>query len=152
MVLREGDRVSADARLLTGVLEMDMSTLTGESLPVLRTTDASRAGPLLQATDVVFSGSSCTSGEAVAVVYATGMHTEMGRIAALTQNVGTELSPLEHQVARVARLIAVVAVGMGLAFIPVGMLLGGLSLGDTLNFAIGLLVANVPEGLLPTIT
>lgn len=154
MVVREGDRVSADARLLSGSVEMDISTLTGESLPVFRSAEGRPfvKGPLLQARDVVFSGSNCTGGEATAVVYATGMRTELGRIAALSQRVGKEPSPLEQQVARVARLIAIIAVGMGVAFIPVGMVLAGLSFADTLNFAIGLLVANVPEGLLPTIT
>lgn len=154
MVVREGDRVSADARLLSGSVEMDISTLTGESLPVFRSAEGRPfvRGPLLQARDVLFSGSSCTGGEGTAVVYATGMRTELGRIAALSQRVGQDPSPLEQQVARVARLIAVIAVGMGAAFIPVGTVLAGLSFGDTLNFAIGLLVANVPEGLLPTIT
>jgi calcium-translocating P-type ATPase len=154
IVVREGDRVSADARLLSGSVEMDISTLTGESLPVFRSADVRPFVklPLLQARDVIFSGSSCSGGEAAAVVYATGMRTELGRIAALSQRVGKDPSPLEQQVYRVARLIAIVAVGMGAAFIPVGMLMGGLSFGDTLNFAIGLLVANVPEGLLPTIT
>ncbi|MFB9716556.1 cation-translocating P-type ATPase [Arthrobacter methylotrophus] len=153
LVVREGDRVSADARFLEGSVEMDLSTLTGESLPVPRSAeDRPPEGPLLQAIDMVFSGTSCTGGEAVAVVFATGMHTELGRIAALSERVGHDQSPLEKQVTRVARIIAVVAVGMGIAFIPVGTLLGGLSLSDTLNFAIGLLVANVPEGLLPTIT
>ncbi|HET7139570.1 MAG TPA: cation-transporting P-type ATPase [Arthrobacter sp.] len=153
LVVREGDRVSADARLLEGSVEMDLSTLTGESLPVPRNAeDRPPEGPLLQATDMVFSGTSCTGGEAFAVVFATGMRTELGRIAALSERVGHDQSPLEQQVTRVARVIAVVAVGMGIAFIPVGTFLGGLSLSDTLKFAIGLLVANVPEGLLPTIT
>ncbi|MFQ6155679.1 cation-translocating P-type ATPase [Micrococcus luteus] len=154
IVVREGDRVSADARLLAGSVEMDVSTLTGESLPVLRSADA--GGPLaqrlLEASDSVFSGTSCTGGEATALVFATGMHTELGRIAALSERVGHESSPLEKQVTRVARVIAVVALLMGGAFIPVGTLLAGLPLGDAMNFAIGLLVANVPEGLLPTIT
>ena len=79
------------------------------------------------------------------------MGTELGRIAALSQRVGREESPLEHQVKRVARLIAFVAVGAGLAFLPIG-LAAGLSLAAAASFAIGLLVANVPEGLLPTIT
>ncbi|WP_205759898.1 HAD-IC family P-type ATPase [Arthrobacter sp. PAMC25564] len=153
LVVREGDRVSADARLLEGSVEMDVSTLTGESLPVLRSA-AGRPpeGPLLQAPDMVFSGTSCTGGDALAVIFATGMHTELGRIAALSERVGHDQSPLEKQVTRVARIIAIAAVAMGIAFIPVGTLLGHLSLSDTLNFAIGLLVANVPEGLLPTIT
>lgn len=106
---------------------------------------------LLQARDVVFSGSECTGGEAQAVVTATGMGTELGRIAALSQRVGREESPLEHQVKRVAWLIAFVAVGAGIAFLPIG-LAAGLGLAAAISFAIGLLVANVPEGLLPTIT
>ncbi|MHB8273363.1 MAG: cation-translocating P-type ATPase [Dermatophilaceae bacterium] len=153
IVVEEGERVSADARLLSGSVEMDLSTLTGESLPLLRNADPfDTRGPVLEARDLVFSGTSCTGGEATAVVFNTGMHTELGRIAALSQRVGHEDSPLEKQVKHVARLIAVVAVGMGVAFIPLGTLMAGLSLGDAVNFAIGLLVANVPEGLLPTIT
>jgi magnesium-transporting ATPase (P-type) len=153
MALSEGDRVSADARVLSGAVEVDISTLTGESLPVLREPVLDGvAGPLLEANDIVFSGTACTGGEATALVFATGMRTELGRIAALTQRVGHDRSPLERQVTRVARLIAIVAVVIGAAFIPLGTLFAGLSLGDTLNFAIGLLVANVPEGLLPTIT
>ncbi len=153
IVVGEGDRVSADARILSGSVEMDISMLTGESLPVMRTPSSHRRhGPLLEASDLLFSGTGCTQGEAHALVFATGMHTELGRIAALSQRVRVDESPLERQVKHVARLIAVVAVGMGLAFIPLGTLFAGLSLGDTVNFAIGLLVANVPEGLLPTIT
>jgi calcium-translocating P-type ATPase len=153
IMVEEGDRVSADARLLSGSVEMDVSTLTGESLPVLREANPfDTHGPILEARDLVFSGTNCTEGEATAVVFNTGMATELGRIAALSQRVGHDQSPLEKQVTHVARLIAVVAVGMGVAFIPLGTLAAGLSLGNALNFAIGLLVANVPEGLLPTIT
>lgn len=153
IIVSEGDRVSADARLLTGSLEMDTSTLTGESAPVAVAVDTGDSHvPLIHARDVVFSGTTCTAGEATAVVFATGMRTELGRIAALSQRAGHQDSPLERQVKRVARLIALVAVGMGLAFIPLGTLMAGLSLTDALNFAIGLIVANVPDGLLPTIT
>jgi calcium-translocating P-type ATPase len=80
------------------------------------------------------------------------MQTELGRIAALTERVRPEPSPLERQVRRVAWLIAQVAVGAGLAFLPIGWLVAGLPLKDAFSFAIGLIVANVPEGLLPTIT
>ena len=86
-----------------------------------------------------------------ALVFATGMHTELGRIAALSQRVKQDESPLEHQVRRVARLIAIVAVVIGLAFLPLGMI-AGLSFSEAAVFAVGLIVANVPEGLLPTIT
>ncbi len=153
IVVSEGDRVSADARLLDGSAQIDASALTGESTPVPVSVDSGDSRvPLILARDLVFSGTTCVTGEVTAVVFATGMNTELGRIAALSQRSGPEESPLEKQVRRVARLIAIVAVGLGLAFIPLGTLLAGLSLADSLNFAIGLIVANVPEGLLPTIT
>ncbi|MFY9916167.1 MAG: cation-transporting P-type ATPase [Nocardioidaceae bacterium] len=153
LVVTEGSRVSADARLLSGSVEMDLSTLTGESLPLLRRVEATDpVGPLLEASDIVFSGTNCTGGEALTVVFATGMGTQLGRIAALSQRGRHEPSPLEKQVKRVAWLISLVAVGMGVAFVPLGTLVAGLPLGDSITFGIGLLVANVPEGLLPTIT
>ena len=152
LVVEEGDRISADARLVEGGVEVDLSTLNGESLPAYRSVELSApSGSLLDAGDLLFSGTNCTGGEARAVVFATGMRTELGRIAALSQRVGRDESPLERQVKRVAWLIAVVAVGAGVAFFPLGML-AGLPLPDAVNFAIGILVANVPEGLLPTIT
>ncbi len=153
LVLVEGDRVSADARLLTGSLELDVSALTGESLPVLRAAELTDTDVgFLEARDLVLSGTACTGGEAEAVVFATGMHTELGRIAALSQRVGIEESPLEREVRRVAWLIAAVAVAVGLAFLPLGTFAAGLPFSDAAIFSIGLLVANVPEGLLPTIT
>ena len=153
VVLREGERISADARLLEGALEIDLSTLTGESMPVFRSASYTDAGvPQLQARDLVFSGTTCTEGEARAVVFATGMQTELGRIAALSQRVEREESPLERQVRRVAWLIAAIAIAMAIAFLPLALFVGGLSLSDSVVFAVGLLVGNVPEGLLPVIT
>jgi calcium-translocating P-type ATPase len=153
LVIEEGDRISADARLLTGAIEVDLSTLTGESLPAFRSAEPTAARvPLQEAHDLVFSGTTCTGGEAQAVVFATGMHTELGRIAALSERVESEQSPLEHQVRRVAWLIALIAVVMAVAFVPVAVFGAGLALADSVVFAVGLLVSNVPEGLLPVIT
>src|SRR5690349_14639196 len=153
MLVEEGERICADARLLAGGVEVDLSTLTGESLPAYRSADQTDPrGPVLDARDLVFSGTTCTGGEARAVVLATGMRSELGRIAALSQRVGRDESPLERQVKRVAWLIALVAVTAGLAFLPLGTFAAHLSLAAAFTFAIGLLVANVPEGLLPTIT
>jgi magnesium-transporting ATPase (P-type) len=88
LLLAEGDRISADARLLEGAVDVDLSTLTGESQPVLRSADLrDTTEPLLEARDLVFSGSACVGGEATALVVATGMQTELGRIAALTDGV-----------------------------------------------------------------
>ena len=151
LLLEAGDRVSADARLLEGSLEVDLSMLTGESLPAYRSAELLDHAPLLEARNLVFSGTNVTEGEARALVFATGMRTELGRIAALTERLEREQSPLEREVRRVAWVIALVAVVAGLAFLPLG-LLAGLPLTDAASFAIGLIVANVPEGLLPTIT
>jgi calcium-translocating P-type ATPase len=151
ILLEEGERVPADGRLVEGRLQIDSSALTGESVPVTREAGEPETTILLEARDLVFSGTSCTGGQARALVYATGMQTELGRISALSERVGREESPLETQVRRVAKLIALVAVVVGAAFLPLG-LLAGLPFTDALVFAVGLLVANVPEGLLPTIT
>jgi calcium-translocating P-type ATPase len=152
LLLAEGDRVPADARLLAGALEIDASALTGESAPVERVADAvDTADRPLDSPVLVFNGTGCVGGAAEAVVHATGAHTEIGRIAALTGNRPRTDSPLEHQVRRVAYLIAVVAVGVGIAFLPLGVL-AGLTWTQAFVFAVGMLVANVPEGLLPTIT
>ncbi len=152
LLVQEGARIPADARLLTGAVEVDMSALTGESVPVVRLAGAcDPTVRLLHAEDTVFRGTTCTSGAGRAVVFGTGTGTEIGRIASLSHGVDRPVSPLERQVRVVAWLIAGVAVAVGLAFLPLG-LFAGLSLGAALTFAVGLLVANVPEGLLPTIT
>ncbi|MER6216132.1 cation-translocating P-type ATPase [Streptomyces sp. NPDC001674] len=152
VLLEEGARIPADARLTEGGIEADLSMLTGESTPVERLAGPGLQGaPLLQEPNLVFSGTTATEGQAQAIVFATGDHTELGRIAALSQRTRREPSPLERQVKKVAWLIAAVAVAMGAVFLVTGVAVG-LPLTDSLMFAIGLLVANVPEGLLPTIT
>jgi calcium-translocating P-type ATPase len=155
LLIAEGDRVCADARLVEGDVDVDLSMLTGESTPVSRAAggadNGGDAGPPAGRADLVFSGTMCTRGEASAVVTATGMQTELGRIAALSQNLEREASPLERQVKRVAWLIAMFATAVGVVFLPTGVL-AGLGWGAAASFAIGLIVANVPEGLLPTIT
>jgi calcium-translocating P-type ATPase len=153
VLLDEGDRLSADARLISGELEVDMAALTGESQPVTRSArEDTRAPSALEAADLVFAGTLCTSGSAEGVVYATAMATQLGRIAALSQRVKSEISPLQRQVNGVAWLIAAIGVIVAVIFFFVGLGLAGLSLAAAVTFAIGLLVANVPEGLLPTIT
>jgi len=159
--LAEGERVCADGRLIEGAVEMDLSALTGEAISVTRSADPqepARTGaesgpiaPLLEAENLVFSGTTCTSGLAQVVVTRTGMFTELGRVAALSQRGQARPSPLERQVRRATWLIALVAVVVGAAFLPIG-LAAGLGWTAAIGFAIGLIVANVPEGLLPTIT
>ncbi|SCK44200.1 plasma-membrane calcium-translocating P-type ATPase [Streptomyces sp. WMMB 322] len=153
VVIEEGDRIAADVRLLAGAIETDMSALTGESVPELRSAALMDTQvPVMQAHDLVLSGANCTGGEAHGVVFATGMTTELGRIAALSQRVKQETSPLERQVRRVAWLIAAVSVVLALAFVPLAVFGAHLSLTNSVIFAAGLLAGMVPEGLLPVIT
>jgi calcium-translocating P-type ATPase len=154
LVVEEGDAICADGRIVRGAVDVDMSAINGESAPAARTEAGPEEEParrVIDATDVVLSGTTCTAGEAHVLVVHSGMDTELGRIAHLTSRTSRTSSPLEQQVRRVAWLIAAVAVGVGIGFLPLGTL-AGLSLPDAAVFAIGLLVANVPEGLLPTIT
>jgi magnesium-transporting ATPase (P-type) len=153
VVVEEGDRIAADMRLISGAVEVDLSTLTGESAPALRSAElVDTSVPRIAARDLLFSGTSATGGEAQGVVFATGMHTELGRIAALSERVKEEPSPLERQVRRVAWLIAGIAIAMAVAFVPVAIFGAGLSFKNSVVFAVGLLAGNVPEGLLPVIT
>ncbi|HEX6023206.1 MAG TPA: cation-transporting P-type ATPase, partial [Solirubrobacter sp.] len=151
LLLAAGDRVPADARLLTSAnLRVDMSTLTGESRPVSRQAGAG-GGSGFDAPELVFAGTHVVSGTAEAVVTATGMATELGRIAHLTQSAKHHASPLEVEMQRVTRVVATLSVSVGALFFVVAGALG-MGLTERFLFAIGVIVANVPEGLLPTVT
>ena len=153
VLLSPGDRISADCTLATDFeLKVDMSTLTGESRPVRRHVVHGRHGRTgIEAPDRVFAGTYVASGTGEALVTETGMRTELGRIAELTQATERHLSPLELEMTRVTRLVAVLSVSIGAAFF---LLAGALGMGLTERFvfALGVTVANVPEGLLPTVT
>ncbi|MDA8218737.1 MAG: cation-transporting P-type ATPase [Dehalococcoidales bacterium] len=155
LLLEEGEYISADARLISQFeLRTDNAAFTGESEPVKRTADPvlEPNTPTIQAVNLVFAGTSVASGSGRAVVFATGMRTEFGNIARLTQTVKEELSPLQKQINRTAIIIAIVALVLGIGFFAVGVLFAALTVSDSLIFAIGIIVANVPEGLLPTVT
>jgi calcium-translocating P-type ATPase len=152
VVLEEGNFVPADCRLIeASALRVNTATVTGESLPKARTIEPSAEDSPLYAKNVLLAGTSVVSGQAHAVVYATGMHTEFGRIAHLTQTAGAASSPLQREIARLSRIVAALATGMGVALFFIGQAMG-LPTWENLLFAIGIIVANVPEGLLPTVT
>ena len=132
-------------------MRVNLATLTGESLVKSRTAEGIADGRALEAKNLLLAGTALVSGQCRAVVFATGMRTEFGRIAHLTQTVEKEGSPLQREIARLSRLVAIFASGLGLAFFGVGLAIG-LPFWDNALFAIGIIVANVPEGLLPTVT
>jgi magnesium-transporting ATPase (P-type) len=154
MLLREGDRVCADAQLVrSSDLRVDLSTLTGESEPVERDTTASAEVPRdpLDAPNLVLAGSFVASGSATAIVTATGSATRLGGISRATAAVARRPTPLRLQLDRVVRVISGIAVATGVGFF--GVSLGfGMAAGDGFLFMVGVIVALVPEGLLPTLS
>jgi calcium-translocating P-type ATPase len=152
VLLAAGDDVPADCRLLeaTGV-RVNTANLTGESKPMAREAVAEPEEQAMLRRDILHAGTSLVSGEAKAMVYATGMRTEFGNIARLTQAAREPLSPLQKEIARLSRLVALFATSLGVLFFFIGRMIG-LSFWENLVFAIGIIVANVPEGLLPTVT
>jgi sodium/potassium-transporting ATPase subunit alpha len=149
--LSEGDRIPADARLIdSSMLKVNNAALTGESEAGLRDHNPFQ-GELLESPNIVFAGTTVTSGSGKGLVFATGMSTEFGRIAHLTSAVESGLSPLQKEIIKVTRFIAVMATVMGGSLFLIGHLIGR-SFWENFIFTIGLIVANVPEGLLPTVT
>jgi magnesium-transporting ATPase (P-type) len=155
ILLEEGDRISADARLIEeNELRVDQSTLSGESHPVRKTSDALVQEDLTRAElpNLIYAGTTVAAGRASAVVFATGMQTEFGKIAHLTQTVGEELSPLQKEMERVTKIVTIMATSIGVFFFILGVLLAGVGLAESFIFAMGMIVAFVPEGMLPTVT
>jgi sodium/potassium-transporting ATPase subunit alpha len=152
LLLEEGERVPADARLVESAgMRVDTAALTGESKPKRRTAEPVEDGDRLDLPNLVFAGTTILSGHGRAVVFASGMRTEFGKIADLTTSVAPSLSPLQREIVTVTRIVAAISLAMGTVFFAIG-LLTGLSFWVSAIFGIGIIVANVPEGLLPTVT
>ena len=155
LVLEEGDNISADARLVEAFqMKVDSSTLTGESKPIRKITDPELEDDktIIESFNMVLAGTSVASGSGKAIIFATGVKTEFNKIASLTQDVKEEASPLQKQLARLTKIIALIAILMGVTLFFLNIYIVELPLSLAFLFAIGLTVANVPEGLLPTVT
>jgi calcium-translocating P-type ATPase len=141
VVLAEGDRISADMSICgVTALSVDTSTLTGESVP-----EHPAVG------ETVFAGCFVLEGEARARVTATGADTRLAGIARLTAQEPSTLTPLRRELSRMSRLIAGLATAVGVCFFGLACLVG-MPATDGFLFAVGVTVAVVPEGLLPTVT
>ena len=155
MVLAEGDKISADGRVVRASdLQVDQSTLTGESNPVRKTADAVLEADLTAAEtpNLVFAGTSVSEGNGRVVVTKIGMATEFGKIASLTQNMEDSESPLQRQLDRLTKQVTLFALCMGIVFFLLDVLFVRNGLASSFIFALGMVVAFIPEGLLPTVT
>ncbi len=150
--LDEGEKIAADAILLTANdLYLNLSVLNGESTPSARSLTPGDAQRELDAKNMVFAGSAVTNGNGIAVVVATGSATEFGKIAQMTAEVAITVTPIEKEIRHMTSILTLLALAAGVVF----FLLGWFSERGVLIsaiFALSLIVANVPEGLLPTIT
>ena len=153
LILEAGDITAADARLLTAhALATNEAALTGESAPVeKRATRSAPGAPLAERHDTVFMGTSIATGTAAAEVVATGMQTELGRIAHLLATAQDTVTPLQRRLARVSQTLLVICGGI-VALVAIAGVLRGWSLIDVFMAAVSLAVAAVPEGLPAVVT
>jgi len=156
LLVEEGDSVPADARLIEAYeLRVNNSAFSGESKLSHKMAEGFKSNDdflWLEMPNLIFAGTSVASGLGKAVVIATGMSTEIGKIAYLTQTIKEDLSPLQKEVDRISKFIAAISVVMGLIFFFVGLTFTRMTLLGSAMFAIGIILANVPQGLMPTLT
>jgi sodium/potassium-transporting ATPase subunit alpha len=152
VLLEQGDHIPADCRLIEAFsVRVNTAVLTGESLSTVREAGPCDAEDLLHSSNLLLAGTSMVAGQAKAVIFATGMHTEFGKIARLTGTAAGTVSPLHKEIEHLSRWIGILSVLIGLLFFAVGRFTG-VPFWDAFIFAIGIIVAMVPEGLLPTLT
>ncbi|MDF9824648.1 Ca2+-transporting ATPase [Breznakia sp. PF5-3] len=155
MLIEEGDKISADARLISSTdLQINQSALTGESNPVHKLEDAVLKDDLakFEIPNLIFAGTTVASGSGKAVVTAIGMETEFGKIANLTQSMKDEKSPLQKELDNLTKQISIIALSIGIFFFVSAIFFVHDPIAKSFIFALGMIVAFIPEGLLPTVT
>ncbi|GFS35534.1 hypothetical protein TNIN_262431 [Trichonephila inaurata madagascariensis] len=149
--VKGGDRVPADIRVISAQgFKVDNSSLTGESEPQTRSPDMTNENPL-ETRNIAFFSTNCVEGTGRGIVINTGDRTVMGRIANLASGLEMGDTPIAREIAHFIHIITSVAVFLGVTFFIIAFILGYYWL-DAVIFLIGIIVANVPEGLLATVT
>lgn len=157
LILAEGDNIPADARVVEAFgLRVNNAALTGEATPALKVADASIQGTLseLERPNLIFAGTSVASGTGKAVVYATGMTTQFGRIARLTQAARLPVSPIQQELERIGHRFMWIAAAFGLAVFLVSAYAPQVrqQVASPFLLALGIIAAIMPEGLPATLT
>ncbi|XP_030607358.1 sodium/potassium-transporting ATPase subunit alpha-2 [Archocentrus centrarchus] len=149
--IKGGDRVPADLRVISSSgCKVDNSSLTGESEPQTRSPEFTHENPL-ETRNICFFSTNCVEGTARGIVIATGDRTVMGRIATLASELEVRRTPISIEIEHFIHIITGVAVFLGVSFFILSIILGYTWL-EAVIFLIGIIVANVPEGLLATVT
>lgn len=146
-----GDNIPADMILLeANEMKVNNASLTGESEDLLRVVDSKNTN-IFESANVAFFGTACTTGTGLGIVFKTGDNTVIGRIAGLASSADVHETTLAIEIQRFVKLISAVAITIGVVFFLFGVFYG-YKIVTNLVFAIGIIVANVPEGLLATMT
>lgn len=149
--VKGGDRIPADIRVIEASgMKVDNSSLTGESEPQARSPEFTHENPL-ETKNIAFFSTNCNEGSATGVIILCGDNTVMGRIATLASGLDTGDSPIAKEIEHFIHIITGVAVFLGVTFFGLSFLLG-YDFISAVVFLIGIIVANVPEGLLATVT
>jgi sodium/potassium-transporting ATPase subunit alpha len=150
--VKAGERIPADLRIIESQeMKVDNSSLTGESDPLLRTFECTDPEKILETKNVAFFGTLCKEGEGKGIVFHVGDNTIIGQIAGLAATAEAGKTPLRRELDRFIAMITIIALFLGLVFFISGFILK-YTVTQNMVFAIGIIVANVPEGLLATIT
>lgn len=151
--LQAGDAIPADARLLeASSMQVDQSALTGESVPESKTVKFVAGEGEFAESNLIYAGTTVGAGTGLAVCYAIGMDTEFGKIAQLTQQQKQTTSPLQKELDRLTKQISMIAIALGMIFFLSAIFFVKYPVAKSFIFALGMIVAFIPEGLLPTVT
>ncbi|XP_067308713.1 sodium/potassium-transporting ATPase subunit alpha-2 [Pseudorasbora parva] len=149
--IKGGDRIPADLRIISSSgCKVDNSSLTGESEPQTRSPEFTHENPL-ETRNISFFSTNCVEGTAHGIVINTGDRTVMGRIATLASGLEVGQTPINREIEHFIQIITGVAIFLGVSFFILSLILGYTWL-EAVIFLIGIIVANVPEGLLATVT
>ena len=150
--VRMGDRIPADIRIVSSdEMKVDNSSLTGESDPLIRKIECTHPDQILETKNVAFFGTLCNNGKGRGIVFNIGDNTIIGQIANLAGDAEIGDTPIRQELDRFIKIITSIALVFGIIFFCCGYILGYNTI-QNLVFGIGIIVANVPEGLLATIT
>ena len=150
--LKDGDKIPADIRIITSTdMKVDNACLTGESEPQVRKAECTHPEDPFETQNLAFFGTSVKEGTCTGVVIFTGDSTFMGRIANLAGTATSEMTTLQKEINFFIKLIACIAITLGAIFLIIGIVITKNAIA-TITFCIGVIVANVPEGLMTSLT